>query len=171
MSNDESLIDQVRTMAARHAVAVRDLSILEVAGALDIEPFLEFDGSLTLKAVHDRVTAIESEITAEMPRVRSIVSHVAPAGSIATDAEPIHDPPLEAALRAAAMQVDGVIDVHDFRIRRVGDQLDVSCHCLLADETLLSVVHEKLVAAEHRVRACDPRLGRIVLHPEPASEG
>ncbi len=171
VSSDESLIDQVRTMAARHDVTVRDLSILEVAGTLDIEPFLEFDGTLSLKAVHDRVTAIEREITAEMPRVRSIVSHVAPAGAIATDAEQIHDPQLEAALRTAAMQVDGVIDVHDFRIRRVGDQLDVSCHCLLADETALNVVHEKLVAAEHRVRDCDSRLGRIVLHPEPASEG
>jgi cation diffusion facilitator family transporter len=171
VSSDESLIDQVRTMAARHGVAVRDLSIMEVGGALDIEPFLEFDGTLTLKAVHDRMTAIESEIGAEMPRVRSIVTHVAPAGAIATDAEQIHNPQLESALRVAAMEIEGVLDVHDFRIRRVGDQLDVSCHCLLADDTPLNVVHEKLVAAEQRLRACDPRLGRIVLHPEPASEG
>jgi cation diffusion facilitator family transporter len=171
VSSDESLTDQVRTMTARHGVAVRDLSIMEVDGVLDIEPFLEFDGALTLKEVHDRVTAIESEITAEMPRVRSVVTHVAPAGAIATDAEQIHDPQLEAVLRAAVMVIDGVLDVHDFRLRRVGDQLDVSCHCLLADDTPLKVVHEKLVTAEHRVRSCDPRLGRIVLHPEPASEG
>lgn len=170
-STDESLFDQVRTMAARHSVAIRDLGIVEFDGALDIEPFLEFDGSLTLKDVHDRVSAIETEMSAELPRVRSIVTHVAPAGSIATGAEGIHDPVLQGALRAAAMQIEGILDVHDFRIRRAGDQLDVSCHCLLADDTPLMSVHEKLLDAEQRVRACDRRLGRILLHPEPASEG
>lgn len=169
-SADESLYDQVRTMAARHAVVLRDLDITEVAGSLDIEPFLEFDGDLTLKDVHDRVNLIEAEMSAEIPRLRSIVTHVAPAGTVTTDAEQVHDPALEAALRGAAMEVDGILDVHEFRIRRTGDQLDVSCHCLLTDDTPLTRVHETLVAAEHRVRACDVRLGRIVLHPEPAGD-
>ena len=171
VSSDESLFDLVRTITARHGVIVRDLGILEVDGSLDIEPFLEFDGGLTLKEVHDRVNAIEAEVAVEIPRVRSIATHVAPAGGRVTSADGIHDPALESAMRAAAKAIDGIIDAHDFRVVRVGDQLDVSCHCLLDDETLLTVVHEKLVAAELRVRACDPRLGRIVLHPEPVSEG
>lgn len=170
-SLDESMFDVVRAVAARHGVAVRDLGIVEEGISLDLEPFLEFDGSLTLKAVHDRVDAIEREITAEFSRVRSIVTHVAPAGGIAKGAEAVEEPQLEAALRAAAMEVEGILDVHDFRLRRVGDQLDVSCHCLLADDVPLKTVHDKLLAAEQRVRAVDQRLGRIVLHPEPVSEG
>lgn len=125
VANDESLFDQVRTMAARHSVVVRDLGILDVGGLLDVEPFFEFDGALTLKEVHDRVTAIEAEIIAEIPRVRSIATHVAPVGAVATEAARIHDPELEASMRTAAKEIDGVLDVHDFRIRCVGDQLDV----------------------------------------------
>jgi len=170
-SSDESLFDLVQTVAARQGMTVRDLGILEVGGALDIEPFLEFDGSHPLKDVHERLSAIEREITSEIPRVRSVTTHVAPVGTFGTNnAEQIQDPNLERKMRDAAMQIDGVLDLHDFRIRRVGDQLDVSCHCYLADELPLSRVHEKLVAAEQRIRVCDPRLGRIVLHPEPLSE-
>ena len=168
---DESLFEHVRAMAVRHGVEMRDIGILDIDGSFDIEPFLEFDGNLTLKDVHDRMSELEREIVAEIPRVRSITTHVAPAGLHATTAQQVHDPALEVAMRNAAREIDGVLDVHDFRIRRVGEQLDVSCHCLLDDATPLVVVHAKLVAAEHRMRACDARLGRVGLHPEPASDG
>jgi cation diffusion facilitator family transporter len=166
-SADESLFDQIRAIAARQCVAVHDVAMLDVGGFFDVEPSLQFEGNLTLKEVHDRVDAIEAEILSTIPRVRSIATRVAPAGSEPGNAEQIHEPDLEEKMRAAAKEIPGILDAHDFRIRRVGDQLDVSCHCLLEDDTPLTEVHTKLVAAEHRVRNCDPRLGRIVLHPEP----
>lgn len=169
-STDESLFDHIRTIASRHDVSVRDLGVTDFDGVLDVELYLELDGALTLKQVHDRVNAAEQEIVAEVPRVRSIVTHVAPASGVARGAEQIHDPQLESELRAAAMEIDGIIDAHEFRIRRIGDQLDVSCHCLLADDLPLTRVHELCAAAELAIRKRDPRLGRIVLHPEPASE-
>jgi cation diffusion facilitator family transporter len=169
-STDESLFDRVRTIAARHGVSVRDLAITDFDGALDLELYLEFDGVLTLKVVHDRVNAIEQEVSAGIPKVRSVVTHVGPASGIAKGAEQVYDARLEAELRAAAMEIDGIVDAHEFRIRRIGDQLDVSCHCLLADDLSLTRVHEICAAAEQRLRARDARLGRIVLHPEPASE-
>jgi cation diffusion facilitator family transporter len=176
-SADESLFDQLRTIAARHAVSVRDVSVTDIGTGdsatqtLDVELYLDFDGSLTLKNVHDRVNAVEGEIAAEVARIRSIITHVAPASGTARIAEQVHDAHLEAALRNAAMQIEGIIDAHEFRIRRIGDQLDVSCHCLMADDLPLTRVHELCAAAELRLRTTDPRLGRIVIHPEPASEG
>lgn len=170
-SADESLFDHIRAIASRHDVAIRDIGVTDLDGVVDIELFLELEGSLTLKSVHDRVDAVEEEVAAEVPRVRAIVTHVAPASDVARDAKQIDDPDLVAALRAAAMEIDGILDAHEFRIRKAGDQLDVSCHCLLADDTPLTRVHELCAAAELRIRTRDPRLGRIVLHPEPVSEG
>ena len=169
-STDESLIDQVRTIAARHGVAVRDIEITAVGTQLEVEPHVEFAADMPLKAVHDRVTVMEHDIAAEVPRVCSVITHITPAAAVGLEGERLHDDALEGDLRSSAMRVQGILDVHDFNIRRVGDQLDLSCHCLLADETPLAEVHRQSVLAEQQMRAREPRLGRVVIHPEPASE-
>ncbi len=170
-ATDESMLDQIRAIAARQGVSIRDLAITAIGDDLEVAPNAEFDGDLTLKTVHRRVTEMEHEIVQNVAGVSSVVTHVVPRAAGGVEAERIHDPELERKLRAAAAGVSGILDVHDFSIRRVGDQLELSCHCLLADDSELAAVHRACVDAEQRMRAAESRLGRVVIHPEPASEG
>lgn len=171
VSTDESIVDQIRAIAARHGVAIRDLAITAIDGHLEVAPHAEFDGNLTLKNVHGRVTEMERDIVQNVPRVSAVVTHIVPQTAGGVEAERVDDPELERTLRSAVVGVSGILDVHDFSIRRVGDQLELSCHCLLTDDSVLSAVHRACVAAEQRMRARESRLGRVVIHPEPVSEG
>src|SRR5271169_5464281 len=72
----ESLFDRIRAVATRNNLNVHDISVQDLNGQLHVEQHVELDERLPLKAAHDQVTRLESEMRTEIPELSSILTHI-----------------------------------------------------------------------------------------------
>jgi len=167
----ENIFDRIRAVATRHNLNVHDISVQDLRGNLHVEQHVELDEQLTLKAGHDLVTALESEMRSEVPEISSILTHIeSEPATIETGDEVVRDAALERRLKIAAEEFPEVLDVHDVQVKRVRDRLYVSCHCTLSDDLPLSRVHDVSTALEIRFKQDAPNLFRVLIHPEPQTD-
>jgi cation diffusion facilitator family transporter len=78
------------------------------------------------------------------------------------------DPHLIEELTEAALQVDGVLGVHDVRARWVGRELDAVMHVDCDPEASLKEAHEVATRVEHAVAHVMPEV-RLDIHMDPGS--
>jgi divalent metal cation (Fe/Co/Zn/Cd) transporter len=167
----ENIFDRIRAVATRHNLNVHDISVQDLRGNLHVEQHVELDEQLTLKAGHDLVTALESEMRSDVPEISSILTHIeSEPATIETGDEMVRDAALERRLKTAAAEFPEVLDVHDVQVKRVRDRLYVSCHCTLSDDLPLSRVHDVSTALEIRFKQDAPNLFRVLIHPEPQTD-
>ncbi len=167
----ENIFDRVRAVAARHNFNVHDVSVQDLSGRLHVEQHLELDERLSLKAAHDRVTLLESEIRKEVPEISTILTHIeSEPATIETGDEIVRDASLEKRLRGAAAEFPAILDMHEVEIKRVRGRLYVSCHCTMSDELPLSRVHDISTELEIRFKQDSPELFRVLIHPEPSTD-
>ena len=167
----ENIFDRVRAVATRHNLNVHDVSVQDLEGQLHVEQHLELDERLPLKQAHDRVTVLESDIRAEIPEIRSILTHIESEPATIEPAEQLErDSNLEARLKKVAREFTEIVDMHDLEVKRVRDRVYVSCHCTFDDELPLSRVHDVSTALEIRFKQEAPELFRVLIHPEPSTD-
>ncbi|HEX6466248.1 MAG TPA: cation-efflux pump [Terriglobales bacterium] len=170
-SGRESIFDRIRAVCARHNLSVHDVSVQDLNGHLHVEQHLELDERMTLKAAHDFVTGIESEIRADVPELSSILTHIeSDSATIETGDDTIHDPRLEARLRSIATKIPEILDLHDFVFKRVREKIYLSCHCTLSDNLTLSRVHDISTDLESRFKQSAPELFKVLIHTEPQTD-
>ena len=168
---DESVFDRIRAVATRHNLNVHDVSIQGRHGELHVEQHLELNENFALKEAHDRVTELESEIRSEVPEVSSILTHIeSEPATIEPGEEEIEDAALEKKFKTIAAEFPEIIDMHDVKVRRVGNRLYLSCHCTLPDGMQLSRVHDVQTELEIRLKQAAPQLFRVLIHPEPRTD-
>jgi cation diffusion facilitator family transporter len=171
-SRAESIFDRVRAVALRNNIPVHDLSIQTHHGRLQVELHVEIDETMRLREAHGFVTSLESEIRRRVPEIDSVVTHIE--SQPATIEEPedleVDDRRIEQALRLAAAQIDGIIDVHAVTVGRTGAHISVSCHCTLPDELPMQRVHELITELEDRFKLECPEVFRVTIHPEPVTD-
>lgn len=167
----ENVFDRIRAVAARNNLNVHDVSVQETDGRLHVEQHVELDENLKLKEAHEFVTEIEDEIRAEVPQITSILTHIEsePATIEASD-EMQRDARLQGKLKNVVKEFPEVLDMHDVIIRRVGDKTYLSCHCTMSDDLPLSRVHDVSTALETRLKQEEPRLFKVLIHPEPQTD-
>ena len=167
----ENVFDRIRAVATRHNLNLHDVSVQDVHGRLHVEQHLELDENLSLKDAHDFVTRIEGEIRGDVPAIGSILTHIEsePATIEAAD-ELGRDARLQKRLLTVAREFPEVLDMHDITIRRVRDHTYVSCHCTMRDALPLARVHEISTALETRMKQEEPRLFKVLIHPEPQTD-
>lgn len=170
-SESESVFDRVKAVAARRNLGIHDLSVREIEGKLHIELHLEVPETMHLRAAHDLVTKLESEMRREEPRITSILTHIEsePASIEHTDAV-TRDTALERGLRRAAQDFPQILDIHEVLITRTGDHLQVNCHCTLPDDLPMSEVHRIITDVESILKRQHPEVSRVLIHPEPATD-
>lgn len=168
----ESIFDRVRAVALRNNVAVHELGIQTHNGRLRVEQHVELDEQMPLIEAHRFVTALEEEILREAPEVDSVLTHIEsePATIEQPEEVVLDDRRIEQALRSAALHFPEIVDVHALTVLRVGDHIDLSCHCTLPDELSMGHVHEIITALEDRLKLACPEIGRVTIHPEPMTE-
>lgn len=170
-SRSESIFDRVRAVAARHNLAVHDLSVQHHDSRLHLEQHLELPESLSLREAHALVTVIESETRSDVPEIDSILTHIeSERGTIETEGKRSTDAALEKELRRIAGGFPEILDVHDVVVSNARDRMQISCHCTLPDDRSMSDVHTLITALEDRVKAEMPQIGRVFIHPEPATD-
>ncbi|HEX4022599.1 MAG TPA: cation diffusion facilitator family transporter [Acidobacteriaceae bacterium] len=170
-SRSESIFDRVRAVAAHNNLSVHDVSVQDWNGQLHLEQHLEVPESLTLRAAHELVTRIEAEMRAEIPEIRSILTHIeGEHTTIERHARQSADHAIEVRLRSIARTFPEILDVHDVAIGLIGEHLRVACHCTLADDTPMAEVHSLITTLEDAVKAELPEITRVFIHPEPATD-
>jgi len=167
----ESIFDRIRAVAARNNVTLHEISVQSVGDRLRVEQHLEVDENLSLSHAHSFVRRIEDEIRKEVPQVAEVLTHIEnePA-TIETPQRVDLDRDVEAHLRHAASQFPSIVDIHEVVIGRIGDKLQVSCHCTLPSDMPMQQVHEIITGLEDRFKLECSEVYRVLIHPEPAND-
>lgn len=170
-SNTESIFDKVRGVAMRNNVLLHDVSVQSYHDALRIEQHIEVDEKMPLIEAHKFVRDIEDQIRRELPQVTSVLTHIeSEPATIERPQSMKHDRKLESHLRNAASSLPQIIDIHEVVTTRLGDKVQVSCHCTLPDELSMRDVHEVITELEDRFKVECPEVYRVLIHPEPATD-
>ncbi|HVW77067.1 MAG TPA: cation-efflux pump [Alloacidobacterium sp.] len=167
----ESIFDKVRAVAARNNVVLHDVSVQSFDGKLRVEQHIEVDEKMPLREAHTFVKQIEKEIRDELPQIDSVLTHIE--SEPATIERPVSvasDQVIERHLRNAGASLPEIIDIHEITIGRMGDKIQVSCHCTLPDGMPMQRVHEVITALEDVFKKECPEVYRVLIHPEPASD-
>lgn len=168
----ESVFDRIRAVAARNNVTLHDVSVQSYSGSLHVEQHLEVPETLSLVEAHGFARHIEDEIRRDLPQVTEVLTHIEnqPA-TIETPEQSLDlDLNIEAHLRHAAQAFPAILDIHETVTSRIGDKLQVSCHCTLPDSMPMQQVHEIITGLEARFKLECPEVYRVLIHPEPASD-
>jgi len=167
----ESIFDKIRAVASRNNVMLHDVSVQSIGDRLHVEQHLEVNENLTLSHAHRFVRRIEDEIRRELPQVTEVLTHIENEPATIESPQILeHDRTLEAHLRHAASTVPDILDIHKVVTGRIGDKVQVSCHCTLPDDLPMQQVHEIITGLEDRFKLECPEVNRVLIHPEPATD-
>lgn len=167
----ESLFDKVRAVAARNNVVLHDVSIQSVPDGFHVEQHIEVPEEMSLRAAHDFVRGIEDQIRAELPGVRTVLTHIESEPATIESATTVaRDKRMEKELRHSASGLHEIIDIHEVAVGRTGDKINLSCHCTLPDQMPMQRVHEVITSLEDRFKLRCPEVDRVLIHPEPATD-
>ncbi len=168
----ESIAVRCRAVAARHDVAVHNISVQDSAGRLYVDLHLEVDDHLSLRQAHAITKRLEGDLRSENPAIARVNTHIESRGTGIGNGEDVTA--LEAALSTGildtANQVMGAACCHDVRIRQQGAKLAASLHCAFDAEMPILQVHEQCTHVEMRLLAAFPALDRVLVHAEPADQ-
>jgi divalent metal cation (Fe/Co/Zn/Cd) transporter len=168
---EESIFDKVRGVASRNNVLLHDVSVQSFNGQLRVEQHIEVKETMPLREAHGFVRRIEDEIRRELPQVSSVLTHIESEPATIENPERLdRDRRLEKRLRHAASRLPEIIDIHEVVTGRMGDKLQLSCHCTLPDEMPMQRVHEVITELEDRFKVECPDVHRVLIHPEPATD-
>jgi cation diffusion facilitator family transporter len=167
----ESIFDKIRAVAARNNVTLHDISVQSIGDRLRVEQHLEVGEYLSLRQAHSFARRIEDEIRRDLPQVAEVLTHIENEPATIESPQILErDRSIEAHLRHAAAAFPEILDIHEIVTGRIGDKLQVSCHCTLPDNMPMQKVHEIITGLEDRFKLECPEVYRVLIHPEPASD-
>jgi len=169
-TGEESVFDRVRAVAQRNDLAIHDVSVQEDADGLHVEQHLEVAATMSLRAAHDLVTRIEAEMCGEVPGIAAIVTHIESEEATIERPESWSDEGLSESLHRTAEAFPEVLDVHNVKTIRLGDRVQMSCHCTMPDDLEMAHVHAVISGLEASFRARNAEVTRLLIHPEPATD-
>ena len=166
--------DRVQSVAHRHNLNIHDLLIYDLGTArrasLDVEFHLELPESLPLSEAHNLVSRLETEMRAEVPAIREIITHIEPEAAQVSAANRLEARRVAERVEQIARQLPEMIDCHDIELRRSRGHLALSCHCSFPDSLAVGRVHELLTQLENDIKRGLPQVSRVTIHPEPSSD-
>ena len=171
-TSTESIFDRIRAVAMRANVAIHEVTVQQLDNKLHVEQHVEVDEKLTLREAHDFVSTLEARMLHDVPEIATILTHIeSEPGHIAHTASLDRDDrALEVGLRTVAKAFPQILDIHDVMVTRIGDRIQLSCHCTMPDDLSMDAVHDIITAFEISVKSDYPQVHRMLIHPEPATD-
>ncbi len=167
----ETVFDRIRAVALRNNVSIHDVSVQSIGDRLHVEQHLEVNENLSLRHAHSFARRIEDEIRHELPQVAEVLTHIENEPATIESPEILErDRSIESHLRHAASAFPEILDIHEIVTWRIGDKLQVSCHCTLPDDLSMQRVHEVITGLEDHFKLEYPEVYRVLIHPEPATD-
>jgi len=120
----------------------------------------------SIRAKHDpEAKRIAAHFTLVFPAILPLRETEAHVAHVAQSVQP-----MRFVLRRAAAEFPAILDIHEVVTGRVGDKLQVSCHCTLPDDMPMQQVHEIITGLEDHLKLKAPEISRVLIHPEPATD-
>jgi divalent metal cation (Fe/Co/Zn/Cd) transporter len=169
VQNRESVIESVRSVAARNGVGTHSIRVHESHQNISLEMHVEVPESLSVSEAHDRVTHMEAQLRQEIPSLADVVTHIEPLGdkesrrpADSADAETIR-----LIIQDLPTQVEGLSECHNITIYKEDEGISVSFHCTLPPSVNISQAHKIAGHAERKLKSLAPEVDRVYIHVEP----
>jgi cation diffusion facilitator family transporter len=165
----EGLPQAVSAIAAQQGLRAHNIHAHEVRGDYFVDLHAEVPPELNVAEAHERISALEAAVRAELPYVVDVNTHIepraVPVGGAEVTAEVRAE--LKAQILAITEGVPGLRGCHKVRIRPAADGYDVVVHCLADPSMSITEAHRLADLAEQRLRADIPHIGQVIVHVEP----
>jgi cation diffusion facilitator family transporter len=167
--NNESIIENIRSIAAKKGLGVHGIRVHQVRQTLYLEMHVEVSEDLNLKDAHEYVTSFEQELYASLPNVTSVATHIEPIGDGAALrlSQPIDAVAIVREVQDICDASPDVEDCHNIKILGDGERPSISFHCRMKPETSMIYAHKVTVALEATLHLKIPGIDRIIIHLEP----
>jgi cation diffusion facilitator family transporter len=143
---------------------VHNVRVVTVDGGVEVGLHIKLPGDLSLEEAHDVASEVEAAISAALPRVVTVQTHLEPLREAAAGRRTA--PPDEDALLAIVRDVTGE-PPREVRLVRTDEGLLVFVTlCVPADRTLAEA-HALASEVEERIRERLPEIADVVVHTEP----
>jgi cation diffusion facilitator family transporter len=169
VDNDKSLVENVRSIAARNGFNVHSLQVHDVSGHMSLDMHAEVPDTLTVAEAHGRITELEEALKHESSELDSVIIHIEPVGDkeIRRAASPTSSKDVQDEVKKLSAQLPRVIDCHNISIFHYGAELLVTFHCTLAPNIPIKEAHELTLEMENILRERFSQLRRVIIHVEP----
>jgi hypothetical protein len=144
VDDEKSLVETIRSVAARNGTNVHSLQAHDVGGHMSIDMHAEVPDNLTVAEAHSRITELEIALKQESPELDSIIIHIEPMGDkeIRHPASPATSKDVQDEVKKLSVKLPRVIDCHNISIFHYGDELSITFHCTLAPNLpILEALH------------------------------
>jgi divalent metal cation (Fe/Co/Zn/Cd) transporter len=152
--------------AAQRVLRVREihnLSVLRTEYGTEVSLHLKLPGDLSLEEAHSIANEVEREITASVPEVTFVQTHIEPLAETGTGRSVDRDPDLVAGIVRAATGREP----REVRFLDTDDGLVAFLTLGLDPDTSLADAHRRASEVEERIRRERPEIADVIVHTEP----
>lgn len=162
----EALRDRVHVaaLAVPRVREVHNVRIVRVDGGIEVGLHLKLPGDLSLENAHDVASQVEDAISAALPEVVAVQTHLEPLRETAAGKRTA--PPDEQAILAIVRELTGE-PPREVRLVRTEEGLLVFVTLRVAPELTLAAAHALASEVEERIRGKLPEIADVVVHTEP----
>jgi divalent metal cation (Fe/Co/Zn/Cd) transporter len=145
---------------------VHNVSVLRVGGATEVSLHLKLPGDLTLEEAHQVATEVEQAITAAIPEVDSVQTHLEPLSEVGEGRDVDDDSAERAIVLRIVREITGQ-EPRELRFLRTDDGLVAHLTLALEGGSRLADAHARASEIEERIRRVRPEISDVVVHTEP----
>ncbi|MFN3928405.1 MAG: cation diffusion facilitator family transporter [Thermoflexus sp.] len=163
----EAIAIRLRNLADGLGLGVHELHGVETPEGYHIGLHVEVEETLSVEEAHARVTELERRAREQLPRIRSITTHIEPRPHKPQPAELGTSEDVTRAIREAVERMFGPGSCRKIRLYTRPEGYDLALICQAAGEMPLEEAHGEAERLEHQLRQRFPELQRIIIHVEP----
>jgi cation diffusion facilitator family transporter len=166
---DEAAIRDRAHAAALGVPSVREVhnvSVLDVGGRTEVSLHLKLPGEVTLEEAHEVANQVESAITAAVPEVDSVQTHIEPLGE-AVEGKPMVDDQAERDVVLRIVREVTGEEPRELRFVRTDEGLLAYLTLGLDPSSPLAEAHARASEIEERIRRARPDIADVIVHTEP----
>jgi len=168
-AEDEAAIRDRAHAAALGVPSVREVhnvSVLRVGGGTEVSLHLKLPGDLTLEEAHQVATEVEQAITAAVPEVDSVQTHLEPLAEVGEGRRVADDSAERDLVLRIVREITGE-EPRELRFLRTDDGLVAHLTLALEGGSRLADAHARASEIEERIRRVRPEISDVVVHTEP----
>jgi cation diffusion facilitator family transporter len=144
---------------------IHNVSVLRVGDRIEISLHLKLPGSLSLDEAHEIATELEEAITADLPEVARVQTHLEPLADDSQAEQLVSGDEAERVARIVA-ETTGTRP-RELRIVRTEDGLVAFLTLGMDPARALAEAHADASEIEERIRRAHPEIAYVVVHTEP----
>jgi cation diffusion facilitator family transporter len=166
---DEAAIRDRAHAAALEVPSVREVhnvTVLDVGGHKEVSLHLKLPGEVTLEEAHEVANQVENAITAAVPEVDSVQTHIEPLGE-AVEGKTIEDDQAEREVVLRIVREVTGEEPRELRFVRTGEGLLAYLTLGLDPSSQLAEAHARASEIEERIRRARPDIADVIVHTEP----